>query len=230
MNKSIQKIFSEVSHTYELVNHVLTFGLDIVWRKKAAKIASGDGGTRWIDICCGTGEMAVNLSRLARGGTQVVAADFSPRMIGKAVSKPEAERISFVLSDVSSLPFGDATFDLATISFATRNINVSREKLLQRFLEINRILKPGGRFVNLETSQPSSGLLKKLFHFYVRLAVKPLGYFISGSKAGYAYLSHTIPRFYDSGELALLMQQAGFMNVAVTRLFFGVGAIHKAVK
>ncbi|MFC1508904.1 class I SAM-dependent methyltransferase, partial [Candidatus Omnitrophota bacterium] len=190
----------------------------------------GLGGTRWIDICCGTGEMAVNLSRLARRGTHVVAADFSSRMISKAASKPEAERISFVLSDVSSLPFGDGTFDLVTISFATRNINVSREKLLERFREINRILKPDGRFVNLETSQPSSGLLKKLFHFYVRLTVKPLGHVLSGSKAGYAYLSHTIPRFYDSGELAVLLQQAGFVNVVVTRLLFGVGAIHKAVK
>ncbi len=146
MNRGIQKVFLEVSHTYELVNHVLTCGLDILWRRKAAKVAAMGGGKRWIDICSGTGEMAFSLKRLAKNKTMVIAADFCIPMIHKAAAKPEANQISFVTADVNALPFHDETFDLVTISFATRNINVTRDILIQCFREINRILKPGGRF------------------------------------------------------------------------------------
>ncbi|MFC1607169.1 ubiquinone/menaquinone biosynthesis methyltransferase [Candidatus Latescibacterota bacterium] len=230
MHSGIQKIFSEVSDTYELVNHALTFGLDILWRRKASAMAASAGGNRWIDICSGTGETAANLQRLADKGTQIIAADFSPQMLCEARKKPEAQHIDFVITDVSELPFPDDVFDLATISFATRNINTSHDKLIQRFSEINRILKPGGRFVNVETSQPSSRLLRAGFHFYVKTVVGPLGHAISGSRAGYDYLSHTIPRFYDATELADILGTAGFSSVSFKRLMFGVGAIHVAVK
>ena len=229
MGKAVQKIFSAVPHSYELVNHVLTFGLDMVWRRKAAKIAATGGGATWIDVCTGTGEMAVYLSRLAKK-TTVVAADFSIPMIRKATTKPEARQIAFILGDVRTLPFRDGTFELVTISFATRNINISRDILMRHFREFYRILKPGGRLVNLETSQPSSRLVRGLFHLYVRLAVRRLGGIISGSRAGYAYLAHTIPRFYSADELVDIMGQAGFVKVRFYRTMFGVAAIHKAVK
>ncbi len=230
MNRGIQKVFLEVSHTYELVNHVLTCGLDILWRRKAAKVAAMGGGTMWIDICSGTGEMAFNLSHMAEKKTMVIAADFCISMIHKAAAKPEASQICFVIADVNTLPFQNETFDLVTISFATRNINITRDILIQCFREINRILKPGGRFINLETSQPSSRLVRRLFHLYVRLAVKPLGYFISGSKAGYIYLSHTIPRFYNAEKLTDIIREVGFVKVNFHHMLFGVVAIHKAIK
>ncbi len=122
------------------------------------------------------------------------------------------------------------TFDLVTISFATRNININRDALVHCLGEFHRILKPGGRFINLETSQPSSLVMKKLFHKYVKLFVKPIGQFLSGSRAGYAYLSHTIPRFYSADEFADLIHQAGFEEVTFNRMLHGVAAIHKAVK
>lgn len=230
MKKGIRNLFSEVSDTYELVNHVLTFGLDILWRRKVAKVAALEGGKRWIDVCSGTSEMAVYLSRLAKRDTMVFAADFSIPMIRKATVKKEAHQISFIIADVNALPFREGTFGLLTISFATRNINISREILLQCFRGFHRILRPGGRFVNLETSQPSSWVIRRLFHLYVRLTVKPLGYFISGSRVGYTYLSHTIPRFYDAAELADIMGQAGFLKVSYHPMMFGAVAIHKAVK
>ena len=230
MSKGIRKVFSEVPYTYELVNHILTWGLDILWRRKAAKVATMEGGTRWIDICSGTGEMAVYLSRLAKRKTMVVAADFSIPMISKAIVKPEADQIVFILADANVLPFRDGTFDLVTIAFATRNINVSRNILFQCFREFYRILKPGGRLVNLETSQPSSRLVRGLFHLYVRLAVRPLGYIISGSRAGYAYLSHTIPRFYSAGEFVDIIRHIGFVEVTFNHMMLGASAIHKAIK
>ncbi len=230
MNKGIQKIFSEASHSYELVNHILTWGLDIRWRKKSAKAAAVEGGTRWMDICSGTGETAAYLSRLAKNGTTVVSADFTFDMLYEATKKPEANRITFTLADAGRLPFRDETFDLVTISFATRNINVNRDALLRCFREFYRVLKPGGRFVNLETSQPSSALIRRLFHLYIRSAVASIGSMISGSKAAYAYLSHTIPRFYNAVELSDILRQAGFAEVSIHNMMFGIAAIHKAIK
>lgn len=230
MRKAIEKIFSEVAPTYELTNHILTFGLDIFWRRKAAEVAALEGGKRWIDVCSGTGEMAVSLSRLAKKETTVVAADFCRSMIGKGSGKPQAQQILFTLADANKLPFADGTFDLVTISFATRNVNVNRNILIKCFREFYRILKPEGRFVNLETSQPPSRLMRKLFHLYVRLIVRPLGQIISGSRAGYLYLSQTIPRFYSAEEFVDIIRQAGFMKVNFHYMMAGIVAIHKAVK
>jgi len=229
--KFIQRAFSpSVSTTYELVNHIFTLGHDVLWRKRAARIAAAQGGTQWADMCTGTGEMAVCLSRLAPCETSIHAVDFSLPMMAEAMKKPEAQNIDFVVSDVKALDFPDESLDLVTISFATRNINLNKEVLTQTFAEFHRILKPGGRFINLETSQPSSLLIRRFFHFYVRLLVKPLGGLISGSHTGYAYLAHTIPRFYPPEELSDIMCQAGFKNVVFRKQLFGIAAIHQGMK
>jgi demethylmenaquinone methyltransferase/2-methoxy-6-polyprenyl-1,4-benzoquinol methylase len=230
MSKGIQTIFSEVPKTYELVNHTLTLGMDILWRKRAVRIAASLGGSRWIDVCSGTGETANYLSRAASNGTSVFATDFSMPMLSYALKKPEASNITFCLSDIKQLPFGDNSFDLVTISFATRNINVSREILVQSFSEFYRVLRPRGCFINLETSQPASPLVRKLFHGYVKLLVKPVGQALSGSRAGYTYLSKTIPRFYPAEELADILRTAGFDEVRYQRLLFGAAAIHQSFK
>jgi demethylmenaquinone methyltransferase/2-methoxy-6-polyprenyl-1,4-benzoquinol methylase len=230
MNKGIRKIFMEVPRTYELVNHVLTGGADILWRRRAARLAAAKGGARWLDVCTGTGEMAIYLRRLAPAETAVFAADFCPPMALEAMAKPEAKEIIFLLADAGSLPFPDESFDLITISFATRNINVSREHLMKCLREFHRLLRPSGRFVNLETSQPRLKLFRKLMHFFVALVVKPVGSSISGSDASYAYLSHTIPRFYGAEELAGIFNEAGFSKVVFRQLMFGAAAIHESVK
>jgi len=227
----IQKTFSSrVSTTYELVNHIITFGLDVLWRRRAAKIGAASGGTQWADMCTGTGEMAAYLCRLAPRETSIHAIDFSLPMMAQAMKKPEAQNINFVVSDVKALNFPDASLDLVIISFATRNINLNRDVLTKIFAEFCRVMKPGGRFINLETSQPSSLLLRKLFHFYIRLCVKFVGGLISGSYTGYAYLAHTIPRFYPPEELSNIMCEAGFKNVTCKKLLFGIAAIHCGTK
>jgi demethylmenaquinone methyltransferase/2-methoxy-6-polyprenyl-1,4-benzoquinol methylase len=230
MRKGIRNIFSEIPETYELVNHILTGGLDILWRKQAVEIAVKAGGTRWIDVCTGTGETASYLCRLAKRETNVYAADFSFPMLKKAIEKPEARSIKFILSDIKNLPFPDDTFDLITISFAARNINLSQDILIRTFKEFHRILRVGGHFINLETSQPSSSLVRKVLHRYVKWFVMPIGSRISGSKSGYAYLANTIPRFYPAEELKNIMHQAGFKDIRVKKLMFGVAAIHRGIK
>lgn len=230
MRIGLQKIYSEVTHRYELINHVLTFGLDILWRRKAAHEAAKADGSLWLDICTGTGEMAQSLSRLSKDGVRIIAADFCLPMLAEATKKPYGQPVFSILTEASSLPFPDETFDLITISFATRNINPQREVLINHLREFWRVLKPEGRFVNVETSQPSIGIIRNLFHFYIKLAVKPVGFFLSGSKAGYAYLSSTITRFYSAKEFSYVLSRAGFSRVTFRHLLFGVSAIHTAIK
>jgi demethylmenaquinone methyltransferase/2-methoxy-6-polyprenyl-1,4-benzoquinol methylase len=230
MQKGIKKIFSEVPHSYELINHILTWGMDVFWRRKAAQKAVNTGGGLGLDVCTGTGEMVQNISRLAGKKVRLVAVDFCLPMLAKATEKTYKRKILFTLAEADSLPFPDKTFDFITISFATRNINPRKEILINCLKEFCRVLKPRGHFINLETSQPSVDILRKLFHLYVRLFVKPIGYHFSGSKAAYRYLSFTIPRFYPPEEFSGILRQAGFRQVTYRSLLGGVSAIHIAIK
>ncbi len=230
MSKGVLKVFSEVAHHYELVNHVLTIGLDIPWRKRAAQVAASGGGKLWLEVCSGTGDMAVNLQKLAGPDTKIVVSDFSLPMIIRASRKEELRTATISLTDSYRLPFPDNTFNLVVISFATRNITPNREKLLLFLREVRRILKPDGRFINLETSQPSSLLVRIAFRFYTKQVIKVVGRIISGSKTGYAYLAHTVSRFFNAEDLSNILFESGFSKVNYITMTFGAVAIHKAVK
>ncbi len=230
MSKGVLRIFSEVARFYELVNHVLTFGLDIPWRKKAAQVAALGGGILWLEVCSGTGELAVNLMKFATADTKIVLSDFSMPMISKATEKKELRGVTISLADSQQLPFPNDTFDLIAISFATRNITPTPEKLVKYLKEFHRILKPGGRFVNLETSQPSLVPIRLAFRLYAKQVVKLVGRMISGSKTGYAYLAHTVPRFFDAEGLSNILYETGFSRVSYIKMTLGAVAIHRAVK
>lgn len=230
MNKGIQKVFSQVPGTYEILNHLLTLGFDILWRRKTATISAAYGGRRWLDVCSGTGEMADYLSRLARNQAEVFALDFSRPMVARIAQKPRMQAVQIVIADAAAMPFRPGAFDLITISFATRNLNYNGKNLHRTLQEFHRILGVGGRYVNLETSQPRPAWLRKLFHWYIGVSVRRLGQWISGSKAGYAYLAHTIPRFFTAREFADRIKSAGFQRITVKRLFWGIAAIHIAEK
>ncbi len=228
---SVEKVFTpRVSQTYELINHLLTFGCDVLWRRKATRIAVAGGGTEWADMCTGTGETAAYLARLAPADTTVHAVDFSRAMMTEGMKKPEADRIHFVEADVKELPFENESLDLITMTFATRNLNLSREVLTNTFAEYHRVLKPGGRFVNLETSQPQNALIRKLMHGFIGVCVKPIGGAVSGAKPAYAYLAYTIPRFFPAEVLADVLRDAGFTSVRFERLLGGIAAIHQSQK
>lgn len=229
MKKGVQKIYREVALTYEKINHILTLGMDILWRKKAAAAAAAAGGRLWLDICSGTGELVRYLAG-KNGHTNIVCADFSSDMLSISRSRNQSPRIHFVLCDAEHLAFSEGSFDLVTISFATRNIDSNRARLLSHLREFHRALRPGGRFINLETSQPGFPVLKALFHTYIRLTVRPIGTWISGSRAGYSYLARTIPRFYSASELTELLYEAGFSRVEVKKYLFGIAALHTAFK
>jgi demethylmenaquinone methyltransferase/2-methoxy-6-polyprenyl-1,4-benzoquinol methylase len=230
VSKGLLKIFSEVAVHYELVNHVLTFGLDIPWRKQASAIAASDGGTLWLEVCSGTGEMAANLQKLASPKTRMVLSDFSFPMVSRARNKAELQRTSISLTDSGALPFPDNTFDLVVISFATRNIAGTSARLLTFLREFHRVLKSGGRFINLETSQPRFRPVRLLYHLYTKSVIRTVGRLISGSRTGYNYLSSSVEKFFDPDVLSSIIHESGFSKVSFRTLSLGAVAIHKAVK
>jgi len=230
MRKGVQKIYTEVADTYEAINHILTFGLDVLWRHRALREIVPMEGQRWLDVCSGTGEMTYNLSRKADDSTKLYSVDFSFPMLSKARRKNYKHPVNFAIADVAYLPFPDKTFDLVTISFSIRNLNLNRDELLDHLKEFYRILKPGGKFLNLETSQPRSRFLRNIFHFYIRKIVLPVGSFLSGSKAGYSYLAYTVPRFYPPEEFSSIILEAGFSRVKHRSALLQIAAVHLASK
>ena len=235
MNKGIQRFYTRIWGSYELINSILTLGMDARWRKKAVKLAiksSREPGL-FLDICSGTGQTAVDLSRRLPYPNRIIAADFSPQMLTQAAAKIQEKgiaNISFTFADALLLPFADNSFDAVTISFATRNLDAKQGHLPQAFREFHRVLKPGGCFFNLETSQPRLKIIRWFFHLYVKLTVKPIGRLISGSESSYAYLSSSIRSFYPAPELESILYEAGFKTVAYQRFLFGAAAVHQACK
>jgi demethylmenaquinone methyltransferase/2-methoxy-6-polyprenyl-1,4-benzoquinol methylase len=230
MNAGLQALFSRIAPRYDWINHVLTLGLDESWRRAAARSAARLGGRDWLDVACGPGEMARRLAAVSPAGRRIVATDFTAAMVAAFPRRNVRVPIRFVLSEAGHLPFAASSFDLVTLSFATRNLNTSRRLLLSRFREFRRVIRPGGAFLNLESSQPASDVIRTVFHAFVRLWVGPVGRTLSGSRPAYDYLAATIPRFYEPDGLAGLILEAGFKSVTVSRLCLGAAAIHLARK
>lgn len=235
MNKGIQEFYSRIWGSYELINTILTLGLDARWRSKAVKraVEPNHRPGRFLDICSGTGQTALNLAKRLPSTAQIFAADFSHPMLKTAAAKTRQKglkNISFTLTDAIHLPFENNSFDMIVITFATRNLDSKPGHLLKAFREFHRVLKPGGSFLNLETSQPPIRMVRRLFHLYVKLTVKPVGRLISGSGPSYAYLSNSIRDFYSARELETILYEAGFETVEYKNLLFGAAALHRACK
>ncbi len=230
MSKAIRSMFDEVSPTYELVNHTLTFGLDTIWRRLAAAFAARKGGAAWVDMCSGTGEMALSLRHFAAADTRVIGVDFSTPMLRKAARKPGAGGVLFMLADAKTLPLRSGSLDALTVAFAIRNIHMSKRALVGTLEEFHRVLKPDGLFVSLETSQPSSKLIRWLFGSYVKWFVKTIGHTISRSSSAYTYLSSTVLRFYGTERFAEIIRETGFSRIRFYPIMSGIVAIHEARK
>ena len=233
-NRPLQSMFIAVPRRYDLVNRLFTWGLDERWRHKAALECLSGSPKRLLDLCCGTGDLALRLAGLADGDARIAGVDFSLPMLELARKKAEGlgrqDRVAFVLGDVATLPFPDGHLDCIGTSFAFRNLTYKNPLALRYLAEVLRVLKPGGRFVIVESSQPQSRLLRKLFHLYLRWYVFRMGYFLSGNRGAYHYLAESAARFYSPGELRDLLINAGFSRLSSRRLALGAVAIHVAAK
>ena len=219
---------------YDLINRVITWGQDNGWRLLAARECLDSSPKRLLDICCGTGKLAIDMAGIAGSSTRIVGVDFSLPMLELAVTETgrsnSGERISFVHGDAAALPFPDGHFDCVGNAFAFRNLTYKNPLTLRYLAEIARVLHPGGRFVIVESSQPRVRLIRKLFHLYLRTFVFRLGYLLSGNRGAYRYLAESAARFYTPDELRKLLLSSGFSRFLSRPLMFGTVAIHIAVK
>jgi demethylmenaquinone methyltransferase/2-methoxy-6-polyprenyl-1,4-benzoquinol methylase len=200
----------------------------------AAKKCSTSQPEKVLDLCCGTGDLAISIARLVNGNVEVVGLDYSQPMLEIAAKKAEPlagrGKLSFTRGDAASLPFPDGYFDCVGVSFAFRNLTYKHPLAKRHIAEILRVLSPGGRCIVVESSQPRMKLIRKIFHLYLRWFVFRVGYLLSGNRRAYQYLAESAARFYTSEELGELLIAAGFHQISSRPLLFGAASIHVAVK
>jgi demethylmenaquinone methyltransferase/2-methoxy-6-polyprenyl-1,4-benzoquinol methylase len=211
---AVRRMFDRIAPVYDVMNRVMTVGLDLRWRRIAAG-AVVQPGDRVLDACCGTGDLAVACS--GRGGV-VTGLDFSPAMLERARRKlPSA---TWVEGDLLALPFEAASFEAATVGFGVRNV----ADLERGLAELRRVLAPGGRVAVLEITQPR-GVLAPFYRLWFDRIVPLLGKMLRGG-AAYTYLPASVRRFPGPDELAGLMGRAGVADVSYRTFAGGIVALH----
>ncbi len=233
-NEPLYHMFTAVPLRYDLVNRVVTWGLDKWWRRQAARECLASQPGRALDLCCGTGDLLLNLAQLTDNRVELVGLDYSQPMLEVANRKAESlareRKILFIHGDAACLPFPDGHFSCVGISFAFRNLTYKNPLAQPHLSEVLRVLRDGGRYVIVETSQPKSKLIRKLYHFYLRQFVSMMGYWLSGNKGAYQYLAESATRFYTSEEVKEMLVRVGFHQVSFRPLFLGIVGIHIAIK
>jgi demethylmenaquinone methyltransferase/2-methoxy-6-polyprenyl-1,4-benzoquinol methylase len=217
--EGVRSMFDRVAPVYDVMNRVMTAGLDGRWRRTtaAAVVRPGD---RVLDACCGTGDLA--LAAVRAGAGSVIGLDFSSRMIERARRKSAA--VAWVEGDLLSLPFDDRSFDAATVGFGVRNV----ADLGRAVGELARVLVSGGRLGVLEITQPT-GALAPFYRVWFERVVPVLGRPLTGGSA-YAYLPASVRRFPGKDDLAALIDATGFTDVRYRTFAGGIVALHTAVR
>ena len=228
------RIFTGVPRRYDLINRIITWGLDKRWRRQATRECLAAKPGKVLDLCCGTGDLVIDLARLADKNVELTGIDYSQPMLEiaarKAVMLAQGRKISFIYGDAASLPFADGYFDCVGISFAFRNLTYKNPLAQLHLAEVLRVLSTGGRYVIVETSQPKSKLIRKLYHLYLRWFVFRLGHWLSSNRKAYHYLAESAARFYTPEEVEAMLLTAGFRRVSFYPLLFGAAGIHVAVR
>ena len=212
----VRGLFDRIAPIYDVMNRVMTAGLDRRWRKLAVKQVVWPGD-RVLDACCGTGDLALEAER--RGG-RVVGLDFSERMLERA--RRQSGTIEWVQGDALARPFAEGEFDAATVGFGVRNL----DDLESGLRELGRVLRPGGKLAVLEITRPR-GILRPFFRLWFDVLVPLAGKVLPGGKA-YTYLPASVRRFPGPEDLSTLLEQAGFGNVEYRLLGGGSVALHIA--
>ena len=213
----IRKMFDSIVSTYDLLNHLLSFGIDIRWRKELLRRMGPMQNLKAIDLCCGTGDV----SRLLRqSGAEVVSLDFSLEMLKQGVKKRTLAR-NFILADACFVPIRSGTFDAATIAFGIRNIP-DLDRLIS---EVHRILKPEGRMAILELVRPQNKAISFIYSLYLLTFLPIIGGTLSGRLSAYQYLSGTISTFIHPLSIKKMLERRGFCRVSLLRKTFGISAI-----
>ena len=220
----VRGMFDRIAGVYDLMNSAMTAGLHHGWRERAADRAELGPGDVALDACCGTGDLAFELARRVEPGGRVIGSDFSEQMLDLARKKAAdrgAESVRFEFGDAMALSYDDETFDAVTVGFGVRNLS----DLDRGIGELTRVLKPGGRLVILEITNPRRPPLSTFFSLWFDRIVPLLGT-LAGDRDAYTYLPESVKRFPPPEGLAMIMDRAGLESIRYTVLAGGIIAIH----
>jgi len=224
----VKQMFNDIAHRYDLLNHLLSGGIDIYWRKKAISKLQVEPADTVLDLACGTGDLAIET--VAQKNCKVIGADIAHRMLvygsEKLAKKKLQNKISFVNGDGEFLPFTDGSFQGVTIAFGIRNMG----SVHQALEEMQRILSEKGQAIILEFSLPTNILFKKLYLFYFNHILPQIGRVISNDSQAYTYLPASVEKFPAISEFEEWMKQAGFNSIGHWKLFNGVAVIYRGIK
>lgn len=224
----VTKMFDTISQEYDGLNRVISFGIDIKWRKKVVALVKKSAPKRVLDIATGTGDLAIQLA--ATGAQEVIGLDISKGMLEvgrqKIAAKNLTEKVTMVVGDSEALPFEANSFDAITVAFGVRNF----ENLEKGLSEILRVLKSKGTFVILETSVPSKFPYKQGYSLYTKYLMPLVGKLFSKDKQAYSYLSESANLFPHGEALNNILRKVGFIEVTHLPQTFGSATIYKASK
>ncbi len=223
----LQEYYTRIFKDYDRVNRLFTFGQDRKWRKYTVDSCLSGQPERVLDLCCGTGDLAVSVRRSASTPIRITGYDLNREMLALAREKASGMVIDFIQGDAGSMPFADREFDCITIGFGFRNLtweNPNRDEFLG---EISRVMKPGARLLILESAVPRNPFVGFFYRLYLMLILVPLGGFLSGDWKAYRYLARSSSGYYDFTTLRSMLRPYG-LNLALGRKFL-LGSVNLLV-
>lgn len=227
--EQVEEMFDNIAGQYDLLNRVLSMGIDRGWRREMVRIVNTFQNPRVVDLATGTADVAIDIAQKVRGA-EVTGVDISAKMLEqgrkKVAKKQLSSKINLIKADCEDLPFQEQTFDLATIAFGIRNFQNPGLGLK----EIERVLKPGGKLIILEFSKPRQIPFKQLYNTYFKYVLPAIGRLSSKDKNAYSYLYDSVQAFPDYEAFLDLMKSAGFTNCEYKSLTFGICCIYVGEK
>lgn len=226
--EQVARMFDSISGNYDFLNHFLSLGIDIRWRKKAIKLLAPGKPKLILDVATGTGDFAVEALKLSPD--KIIGVDISEGMLEVGRKKMKANgydsRIELLSGDSEKLPFEENKFDAVIVAFGVRNF----ENLERGLTEMYRVLKPGGRMVVLEFSKPRMFPFKQLYHFYFTFVLPKIGKVISKDPAAYTYLPESVQAFPDGENFISILSRLGFKDTLCKPLTLGISSLYTGIK
>ncbi|MDA0913455.1 MAG: bifunctional demethylmenaquinone methyltransferase/2-methoxy-6-polyprenyl-1,4-benzoquinol methylase UbiE [Bacteroidetes bacterium] len=235
--RQVARMFDNIAHSYDFLNHFFSLGIDVLWRKRAIKILKAhlkESGTQdnlhIMDMATGTADFAMETMRIGGENLRITGVDISPGMLEVGRKKVErkgwSDSIALIEGDSADLPFNDETFDAYTVAFGVRNF----EFLEQGLIEMRRTLRQDGLGIVLEFSKPRYFPLKQIFHFYFHWLMPTMGKLVSKDASAYSYLPESVDAFPEGDQFLSIMEECGYRSCKTIRLTGGIASIYTGIK
>jgi demethylmenaquinone methyltransferase/2-methoxy-6-polyprenyl-1,4-benzoquinol methylase len=223
----VQQMFGEIAPRYDFMNHFLSGGVDYYWRWRTVRKVTPAGEAPILDVCTGTGDLALSYLKKTRGKTRVVGADFTHEMLQLALTKNSSEALTFLEADTQQLPFADDQFQIVSVAFGLRNVSDTRRGLK----EMIRVCQPGGQVAVLEFSIPTNPLFRAGYQFYFKHILPRMGQLLArNQQSAYNYLPESVSEFPYGKALADIMDECGLEGTRWYPLTFGIATLYTGVK